>query len=422
MTQKELYGGKYLLAAFKMLPAKGEDFKGLATEVAAESSTGSNMRVSTATSFSDDLNARVYKIDPRKKMAFIAYPTEIFDRGANIQNIMTYIAGNVYGMSTLSGLKLMDVWFPPSMLKEHDGPAYTLKDLKKYLGIGNRPVLGTIVKPKIGLKPKEFAQVCYEFWMGGGDFVKFDEPQADQVFAPFKEVIREVTKVMKKVKKETGLNKVFSINISAADMDTMIARAKFVRKTMRPESYAFLVDGCTAGWTALQTIRRHFPKVFLHFHRAGHGAYTRPENPFGYTVPILTKFGRLAGSSGIHTGTAGIGKMKGDSTEDIIAVNSALKKVSDGYFYEQKWGPIKACGPIASGGLNPTKLARLIDAFGTTDFITTMGAGCHSHPDGTRAGAVALVQSCEAWQKKKTIDQYAKNHPELAQAIKKFRK
>jgi ribulose-bisphosphate carboxylase large chain len=70
--------------------------------------------------------------------------------------------------------------------------------------------------------------------------------------------------------------------------------------------------------------------------------------------------------------------------------------------------------------LNPTKLGRVIDAFGTTDFITTMGAGCHSHPGGTRKGATALVQACEAWQKKKTLEQYAKTHIELRQAIEKF--
>ena len=83
---------------------------------------------------------------------------------------------------------------------------------------------------------------------------------------------------------------------------------------------------------------------------------------------------------------------------------------------------MKSCAPIASGGLNPTKLAPLIEAFGSTNFITTMGAGCHSHPDGTRAGATALVQACDAWRKKKTIDEYAKTHPELAKAIERFRK
>jgi len=380
------------------------------------------MRVSTATDFSDSMNARVYKVDEKEKMAFIAYPIEIFDRGGNVQNILTYVVGNVFGMSNLKELRLIDFWAPKEMLEQHDGPSYTVADLKKYLGIGDRPVLGTIVKPKIGLKPKEFAAVCKEFWMGGGDFVKFDEPQADQSFCPFEDVIDEIAAVMEEVEKETGMKKVLSVNVSSSDFDTTLKRAEYVKSKMKPGSFAFLVDGITAGWMAVQTVRRHFPDVYLHFHRAGHGAFTRPENVFGFTVPVLAKWGRMAGASGIHTGTAGIGKMKGDMEEDVMAVHATFEEKSKGYFYEQDWYGMKSCSPIASGGLNPTKLAAVIDAFGTTDFITTMGAGCHSHPDGTRKGATALVQACEAWQEGVSIEEYAKDHAELEKAIEFFGK
>ena len=46
-----------------------------------------------------------------------------------------------------------------------------------------------------------------------------------------------------------------------------------------------------------------------------------------------------------------------------------------------------------------------------------MGAGCHAHPDGTQAGAAALVQAMEAYQKKKSIEAYAKKNPELKKAM-----
>lgn len=59
---------------------------------------------------------------------------------------------------------------------------------------------------------------------------------------------------------------------------------------------------------------------------------------------------------------------------------------------------------------------------GNVDFITTMGAGCHAHPKGTKVGARALVQSCEAYQKGISIDDYAKDHKELREAIGFFRK
>ncbi|MFA7685873.1 MAG: ribulose-bisphosphate carboxylase, partial [Candidatus Gracilibacteria bacterium] len=419
--KKLMQSNKYLLAVFHLVPSKGISIEDSATEVAAESSTGSNMRVGTATEFSDNLNALVYQIDKKKNLVRIAYPIDIFDRGGNVQNILTFIVGNVFGMGEVDALKLLDVWFPPALLKRHDGPTYTIHNLKKYLGIKNRPILGTIIKPKIGLKPKEFANLSYEFWKGGGDFVKFDEPQADQVFAPFNKTVDAIAKVLEKVQKETGKKKIISVNISSSDFKTMIKRAAYVQKKLRKYDYALLVDGLLAGWTAVQTAKRLYPKKFIHFHRAGHGAFTREENVFGFSVPVLTMFGRLSGTSGIHTGTAGIGKMAGGS-EDIVAVHCALDKVSKGLFFTQDWGKFAPCCPIASGGLNPTKLGPLMKAFGTTDFITTMGAGCHAHPGGTRKGATALMQACEAYQKGKTIQEYAKTHIELAQAIEKFGK
>ncbi|MEM3341231.1 MAG: ribulose-bisphosphate carboxylase, partial [Thermoplasmata archaeon] len=396
--------------------------------------------------------ALVYKVDLEKNLVWIAYPWRLFDRGGNIQNIMTYIAGNIFGMKEIKALKLLDVWFPQAMLEQYDGPSYTIDDMRKYLNVYGRPILGTIVKPKMGLTSSEYAEVCYDFWVGGGDFVKNDEPQADQDFSPYEKMVMYVKMAMDKAVRETGRKKVHSFNVSSADFDTMIKRCEIIRNAgFEPGSYAFLIDGITAGWMAVQTLRRRYPDVFIHFHRAGHGAYTRPENPIGFTVLVLSKFARLAGASGIHTGTAGVGKMAGSPEEDIVAAKSILKMDSEGYFFRQQWTKImdkddditniieqdkagkvtfkddywrgiKKCCPIISGGLNPTLLKPFIDVMGGVDFITTMGAGCHAHPRGTKAGAAALVQACEAYMKGVTIEEYAKDHKELSEAIEFFGK
>lgn len=444
--------GEYMLCVFHFLPGKGLNVLQAASEIAAESSTGTNFAVKTETDFSHEMDALVYKVDYRKELVWIAYPWRLFDRGGNIQNILTYIVGNVLGMKQVDALKLLDVWFPPAMLEQYDGPSYTLDDMKKYLGIKNRPVLGTIVKPKMGLTSAEYAEVCYDFWVGGGDFVKNDEPQANQDFCPYEKMVLHVKEAMDKAVKETGKKKVHSFNVSAADYDTMIERCELIRNAGFEEgSYAFLIDGITAGWMAVQTLRRKYPDVFIHFHRAMHGAFTRPENPIGFSVLVLSKFARLAGVSGIHTGTAGVGKMKGTPKEDITAANGILKLVAKGHFFTQNWSKVpakdkdvlklvsedshhhvileddswrgvKKCSPIVSGGLNPVLLKPFIDVAGTVDFITTMGAGCHAHPDGTQSGARALVQAMEAYQKRKSIEVYAKTHKELATAIKFFGK
>jgi len=447
---KNPMNGEYLLTAFHIQPGGRLNVLQAASEVAAESSTGTNFPVQTETDFSHEMNALVYKLDLRHELVWIAYPWRLFDRPANVQNILTYIVGNVLGMKQINALKLLDVWFPPSMLEQYDGPSYTVDDMKKYLRIKNRPVLGTIVKPKMGLTSAEYAEVCYDFWRGGGDFVKNDEPQANQDFCPYDKMVDHVKEAMDKAVKETGKKKVHSFNVSSPDFDTMIERCEMIRNAgFESGSYAFLIDGITAGWMGVQTLRRRYPDVFIHFHRAGHGAFTRPENPIGFSVLVLSKFARLAGASGIHTGTAGVGKMKGNPKEDITAAYGILKQASKGHFFTQSWSKVpkkdkdiikmvkrdsvhhvvleddswrgvKKCCPIISGGLNPTKLKCFIDIMGNTDFITTMGAGCHAHPDGTHAGAKALVQALEAFQKKKKIEVYAKTHKELATAIKFF--
>ena len=445
--------GEYLLCAFHLKPGKALNFLQAACEISAESSTGTNFKVNTETAFSRKLNALVYQVDLKKNMVWIAYPWRIFDRGGNVQNILTYIVGNVLGMKEVSALKLLDAWFPPEMIEHYDGPNYTLDDMRKYLGVYGRPILGTIIKPKIGLTAAEYAEACYDFWSGGGDFVKNDEPQADQDFCQYELMVKYVKEAMIKAVNETGNKKVHSFNVSAADYDTMIKRCELVRKAgFEKGSYAFLIDGITAGWMAVQTLRRKYPAVFIHFHRASHGAYTRKENAFGFSVLVLSKFARLAGASGIHTGTAGVGKMAGSPKEDVTAANNILKLVGKGHFFSQNWAKVpetdadilelvhedshhhlehddnwramKKCCPIISGGLNPTLLKPFIDVMGHMDFITTMGAGVHAHPNGTKSGARALIQACEAYTSGIDIHEYAKDKKniELKQAIEFFEK
>ena len=449
LNLKNPKNGEYMLCVFHLIPGEGLNILQASCEVAAESSTGTNFAVKTETEFSRSMNALVYQIDLKKNLVWIAYPWRIFDRGGNIQNILTYVVGNVLGMKEVKALKLLDVWFPEKMLEKYDGPNYTLDDMRKYLKVYDRPILGTIIKPKIGLNDKEYAEVCYNFWRGGGDFVKNDEPQADQDFCDFGKMVVNVKKAMDKAVKETGNKKIHSFNISASDFDTMIKRCEIIRKAgFEKGSYAFLIDGITAGWMAVQTLRRKYPDVFIHFHRASHGAYTRQENPFGFSVLVLSKFARLAGASGIHTGTAGVGKMTGSPEEDITAAHNILEMISKGHFFSQNWGRfikkdlaslrcvhgdychhlnhgeewenVKKCCPIISGGLNPTLLKKFIEVMGNMDFITTMGAGVHAHPQGTYSGAKALIQACEAYKKKIDIHKYAKTHKELEEAIEFF--
>ncbi|CAE7479973.1 rbcL, partial [Symbiodinium sp. CCMP2456] len=92
--------------------------------------------------------------------------------------------------------KIYDFYLPPAFLRLYDGPAVNVEDMWRILGKGTSNgglVVGTIIKPKLGLQPKPFGEACYAFWQGG-DFIKNDEPQGNQVFCQMNECIPEVVK------------------------------------------------------------------------------------------------------------------------------------------------------------------------------------------------------------------------------------
>ena len=129
LNLKNPKNGEYMLGVFHLLPGKVLNTLQAATEVAAESSTGTNFLVLTETPFSKQMNALVYQVDLKKNLVWIAYPWRLFDRVGNVQNILTYVVGNVLGMKEVSALKLLDVWFPPAMLEQYDGPSYTIDNI-----------------------------------------------------------------------------------------------------------------------------------------------------------------------------------------------------------------------------------------------------------------------------------------------------
>ncbi len=279
------------------------------------------------------------------------------------------------------------------MIRQFDGPSMNISDLWRILG---RPVqdggyiAGTIIKPKLGLRPEPFAQAAYQFWLGG-DFIKNDEPQGNQVFAPIKKTIPLVYDAMKRAMDETGEAKLFSMNITADDHDEMLARADFALETFGPDAnkLAFLVDGYVGGPGMVTTARRNYPNQFLHYHRAGHGAITSPSAKRGYTAFVLAKMARLQGASAIHVGTMGYGKMEGGADDRGIAY-MIERDEAQGPVYAQQWYGMKATTPIISGGMNALRLPGFFANLGHGNVINTAGGGSYGHLDGPGCrGAVA---------------------------------
>lgn len=420
--------GNHVLTAYFMKPKEGYGYLETTAHFAAESSTGTNVEISTTDEFTLGMDALVYKADEKRELMKIAYPIELFDRNITDQKTMvasflTLTIGNNQGMGDVEYAKMVDFYIPPKFLKLYDGPTMGISDLWKILG---RPIenggfiAGTIIKPKLGLRPEPFAKAAFEFWLGG-DFIKNDEPQGNQVFAPLKKVIPLVADSMKRAQDDTGKAKLFSANITADDPFEMIARGEFILKAFGEFSshVAFLVDGYVAGPTAVTTARRQFPNQFLHYHRAGHGAVTSPQSKRGYTAFVLAKLSRLMGASGFHVGTMGYGKMEGESKDKNTAF-MIERDSADGPFFHQEWNGMKPTTPIISGGMNALRLPGFFENLGHGNVILTAGGGSYGHIDGPAAGALSLRQAYECWKSGSTPIEFAKENKEFARAFISF--
>ena len=407
MSYKDFIDLKYkpkddIICYFRVEPAKGVTIEKAAEMVAGESSVGTWTDVSTMKPRIKDIGARIFSI--KGNNVKIAYPSILFE-GGNMPQIMSSIAGNIFGMKAVKNLRLEDVDFPSSLTKSFKGPLYGIDGIRKLLKVPKRPLVGTIVKPKIGLNEKEHAKVAYDAWVGGIDIVKDDENLSNQKFNSFSKRIVETLKMRDKAEKETGEKKVYMPNITS-ESDTMLKRANFVKEA---GGRYLMVDIITVGWSALQTVRNADEdlKLVLHAHRAGHGAFTK-DLKHGISMGVISKLTRIIGMDQLHVGTV-VGKMF-ETKEEVLQNCDALRGEMNG---------LKTTMPVSSGGLHACLIPSLVKIFGN-DFIIQAGGGIHGHPGGTVSGAKSMRQALDAVMSNTDLKTYAKNHKELKQALEKW--
>jgi len=385
-----------VLCTFSIEP-EGVSMEEAAGAIAAESSIGTWTELTTTKPYVEKLAAHVYGI--KGKVAKIAYPIELFETN-NMPNVLSSISGNVFGLRTLKNLRFDDVLFPDRLVKSFKGPKYGVNGIRKLLKIYDRPLVGTIIKPKLGLKTKDHAEVAYQAWVGGCDIVKDDENLSSQKFNPFEKRLVQTLEKRDKAEEKTGEKKVYMINVTA-ETEEMVRRAELVLKN--GGEYA-MIDILACGFSALQTFREQDFKLVIHAHRAGHAAVTKSDR-HGISMRVLSKVARIVGVDQLHVGTV-VGKMF--ETKGEVAENCEALKM--------RMGGIKKVMPVASGGLYPALVPALVKFFGK-DFIIQAGGGIHGHMNGTESGAKAMRQALDAALKGVALEDYAEKHTELKAAL-----
>jgi len=400
--------GKDLICLFRVEPGPGISLRKAAENIALESSVGTWTDVHEK-KYVRKLGAKVFSING--DMIKIAYPEELFEKG-NAPNILSSIAGNIFGMKIVKNLRLQDIKIPKDILNSFPGPKYGIKGIRKFMKIKDRPLVGTIVKPKLGLRTKDHAEIAYESWQGGCDIVKDDENLSSQRFNQFEERLARTLEKAHKAEEQTGEKKAYLVNVTAETKE-MMKRAQLVEEL---GGKYVMIDIVAAGFSALQTLREADFKMAIHAHRAMHAAFTRNKK-HGISMMVLADIARLIGVDQLHIGTV-VGKLEG-SLNEVSKLNEEIekkvvKKTRDRL--SQNWGEIKPVLSVSSGGLHPGHIPYLVEHLGK-DIVMQFGGGIHGHPNGTLRGAIAVRQAVDAVMQGISLKKFSENHVELKDAL-----
>lgn len=374
-----------------------------AEAIAAEQSTGTWTGISTLDAgIFRDLAARITAIDG--DIVTCEFPAEDFSIGCgSVPQILSVIAGNLFGLGSIKAVRLEDVTFPRSILDQFKGPKFGAVGIRERLHRPEEPLVGTIVKPKIGLSPSKTAEYVYEAGSGGLTNSKDDETLVDQAFCPIEDRTTAVAEALDRLEEE-GRYMMHAVNVSTRS-DRIVELAEKVQEWGARE---IMVDVLTCGFGCVQALAEDpSVKVPIHVHRTMHGAMTR-DPLHGINMVAFTKLVRMVGGDALHIGTLGVGKMSGGMQDDSNLVACLGDQV-----------PYRSMMPVCSGGVHPGLVAEIVRRSGM-DVQIQAGGGVAGHPGGVRAGAMAMSQAVRAAFEGISAAEYAGTHDELRIALEKW--
>ena len=339
------------------------------------------------------------------RRAEIVVSWSIENVGYNLPTILSTIGGNLYELSQFSGLKLIDLEFPDSFSRVYRGPKFGVAGTRKLAGVEGRPLLGTIIKPSIGLSPQSTASVVAQLAEAGIDFIKDDELMANPPHSPFDDRVDAVMNVLNAHADRRGKKVMYAFNISD-EIDSMLGHYEKVRSS---GGTAVMVSLNSVGVAGVKKICDQ-GSLAVHGHRNGWGMLNR--HPLlGVEFPAYQKIWRLAGVDQIHVN--GIANKFWESDDSVVkSITACLTPMLGRY----------SILPVVSSGQTGLQAPETWRRTRTVDLLYLAGGGIMAHPGGPAAGVAALRQAWEAVVAEKPLAEYARDHVELRQAIEKFGK
>lgn len=337
----------------------------------------------------------------RRAWVTLSFPLE--NIGANVPTLLATVAGNLYELNELSGVRLLDLDLPEAFAARYPGPRFGIEGTRALAGVHGRPLIGTIIKPSVGLSPVATAEVVRELAEAGIDFIKDDELMANPPHSPLEERVEAVMRAIDEAADRIGKRVMYAFNIS----DELDAMRRHHDTVLRMGGTCVMVSINSVGPAGVSALRRSC-QLPIHGHRNGWGMLTRDPN-LGLDFRAYQKIWRLLGVDHLHVN--GLQNKFWEPDDSVVRSIEALLTPLFGGYYAM---PVVSSGQW--GGQAPEQYRRT----GTVDAIYLAGGGIMGHPGGPAAGLRALQQAWEAAVQGVPLDAYAADHPELAQAIAAF--
>ena len=344
---------------------------------------------------------------PVYRRAEVSLSWPLSNMGPSLPNLLATVAGNLFELKPFSGLKLLDVTVPVEFFERYQGPQFGVRGTRELSGVYERPLIGTIIKPSVGLSPEATAQLVDTLTKSGIDFIKDDELQADGPHCPFDERLQRVMEVIERHADRNGRKVMYACNITG-EMDEMLRRHDAV---MSAGGTCVMVSINSVGLPAVGALRRH-SQLAIHAHRNGWGMYGRSP-AIGMSYIAYQKFWRLAGVNHMH-----VNGLRNKFCEDDASVIASARECLTPMFAE----PGRGCEvmPVFSSGQSARQAPDTYQALGSTDLIFACGGGLMAHPGGVAAGVRSLQQAWEAAVAGTSLERFAGEHEELRQALAAF--
>lgn len=340
--------------------------------------------------------------NPTYRIAEVELSWPLENMGPSLPNLMATVAGNLFELGEFSGLRILDVSFSPSFAEAYPGPAFGIEGTRLLAGVEGRPLIGTIIKPSVGLSPEDTAGLVDTLCAAGIDFIKDDELQADGPHCRFEERAAAVMSVVNRHADRSGRKVMYAFNVTG-ELDEMRRRHDLVA---RLGGTCVMVGLNSVGLVGFSEFRRH-ARLPIHAHRNGWGYLTRAP-ALGWSYIAWQKFWRLAGADHLHVN--GLDNKFSESDDSVIA--SARECLTPLF-------PDKPCRvmPVFSSGQSVRQPPGTYAALGSSDLIYAAGGGVMGHPGGPGAGVASLRQAWDAAIRGIALEEYAKGHGELAEAL-----